>query len=1561
MAFYKSKYTGTEIDQRLTQGTYDDAVKAGFTGSKEEFDKIIVAFDENAQQKLDAAQPKIDHRLETLNKSIVDAINELHDEVNQKQDVGDYTDKEEFEAFKDEVAATYATKGELKESNADIDSKISTINNNLVESINTINRNIADGFNTINGGINNEIRPAIEKNTEDINNLKPKVAILESLHIVEVTPDDETYAASYELQDDTGKVYGQRINIATDKFIKSVSYESGKLVIVFAMEDGSEYSQTIDLSELVDVYTAGAGIVISEGQVSISNDTLTKIQYADSEVRRLEQDKIPYAYDEKTQSNINIILPEGGSYLGNYGDENATIAKAAVYDGIKQLELGSSKVHTNINTDSDVTIETSTGKKTIATTDKLVNVVNIPIRNLQDKIYTQEEILDWFNSTDVIDLKNKIVRGSIMYLKFGISLSGNPMYYKMPIEYIAFESANQIKLVFVGLNTRDDVTSKYEILINLDGTIIEGNSNVKLTLLSLEPDLSNFATKEEVPNVFETKGLTELEMGESSANIEAALGIDFASLIEIIKENKAVIVDRNSVGDYKACIYATGNISSGNGEANLMFFIGTKPTIYQIQYVNGTFALAVTEYEFAEKSALVLKQDVTDNSLETTSKTVSGAINEVRASVEDIHAPYQIDLQALLSASDTESISAAIGTIQALNNVVSENRAIVGSVASGTVGVSIRVLGNTTSLYYILDTVLGYTVNEINITNDSGVLSKQVVTHAFITENRVVNSLDSDETTLPLSAAQGKVLATDKQNKTDETLDTTNKTVVGAINEILPKATGVGKVDPNSDGTGEIFNHYEDKYPNTASGRYSHAEGWNTTASKNYSHAEGRSTIASGNHSHAEGNNTTASGGSSHAEGYQTEAAGDYSHAEGHYTQTFSSGEHAEGYWNKSYDSKDNSVRVIHSVGIGSGENSRKNAHEIKFNGDHYVYGVGGFDGTNSADAQTLQEVINSKQATITAGTGLEFEGNTLNVTLDTTVFKVVSVLPDSPAQGDENKIHLVPAESTGANNAYTEYVWVNSAWEILGEYISEVDLTPYLKTVDAQATYATKIEFTAHTSDTENPHGVTAAQVGLGDVDNTSDEDKPISTATQAALDLKQDITDNTLETISKTVPGAINETKTRIDNIDQTLDLKKVFAYGVEWTDEGILTSSALTRIGNLQMHKDLPIQSAMYGCIVKNGALQYKLGATNWAYKEDMVTSSVLDGTDGGIYVHIPKFYLWSEDEGTIHRVYISLLPLVPDALEVPEMYVSAEKVTLDRTDGSNIKTASVVNTTANFRGGNNSADYDTYLTTDPARCFLGKPATNIARANMRTYARNNGEELLCYDWYKAIYWLYVIEYGNFNCQLAYNAELTVEGYKQGGLGNGVTTLNWTLWQSYNNNNPIVPCGYNYEIGNGTGVKALTLMGYNENAGATVSVPRWRGLCSPFGDIWTNIDGVYIQQIAEGADYKLVYGTHNPEYFGETNEHMDYLGEEVRSEGYITSFSLRNLAHIIPLTVSNSNVGMRDYHYISVDNVNARCLLMGGNAGNGSRAGFGYWSSELGLANINVFVGFRTVIVK
>lgn len=50
--------------------------------------------------------------------------------------------------------------------------------------------------------------------------------------------------------------------------------------------------------------------------------------------------------------------------------------------------------------------------------------------------------------------------------------------------------------------------------------------------------------------------------------------------------------------------------------------------------------------------------------------------------------------------------------------------------------------------------------------------------------------------------------------------------------------------------------------------------------------------------------------------------------------------------------------------------------------------------------------------------------------------------------------------------------------------------------------------DVTTHKANMSNPHAVTKSQVGLGNVDNTSDASKPVSTATQNALDLKANIT---------------------------------------------------------------------------------------------------------------------------------------------------------------------------------------------------------------------------------------------------------------------------------------------------------------------------------------------------------------------------------------------------------------------------------------------------------------------
>lgn len=125
--------------------------------------------------------------------------------------------------------------------------------------------------------------------------------------------------------------------------------------------------------------------------------------------------------------------------------------------------------------------------------------------------------------------------------------------------------------------------------------------------------------------------------------------------------------------------------------------------------------------------------------------------------------------------------------------------------------------------------------------------------------------------------------------------------------------------------------------------------------------AQGDGTRATGEKSHTEGGQTTASGRQAHAEGSNTIAKGDFSHTEGKGTQTNNESEHAQGQYNISNIGTDTDDKTtLHSIGIGT-SSERKNAHEVMNNGDTFIVGIGGYDGTNPYEAQTLQKVVNSK------------------------------------------------------------------------------------------------------------------------------------------------------------------------------------------------------------------------------------------------------------------------------------------------------------------------------------------------------------------------------------------------------------------------------------------------------------------------------------------------------------------------------------------------------------------------------------------------------------------------
>lgn len=639
-------------------------------------------------------------------------------------------------------------------------------------------------------------------------------------------------------------------------------------------------------------------------------------------------------------------------------------------------------------------------------------------------------------------------------------------------------------------------------------------------------------------------------------------------------------------------------------------------------------------------------------------------------------------------------------------------------------------------------------------------------------------------------------------------------------------------------------------------------------------------------------------------------------------------GETALGISNKSHKGSDSDQQTLFSIGNGDmycreeSEYTQKNALEVMRNGDVYVQGVGNYDGINNDfSAQTLQEVIgqalNSQQEISNISTALENHKNNQDK----------KHIPDGGHEGQ-----ILSWESEGT-----------AKWE---------DLT--------------------------------------------------------------------------NVFPG-----------------LEEILAYGVQWNTT--VSDPHLTRIGNMSLHKTLPIQSQLKGCIAQGNKVQYWLDENDWKWRKnpviqnmtlavadgvytivdtlfadnrykdqwlrinnipckvtaidtgsttatltpdeaieagayDVELGAVLNGYDGTVRVYCPNFYIKSYIDGNIRKVYISTVKIDNSWTYQHEVLVDAYRCTVLNTVPENMgylstlpvnSAISVVNTESYCRGGGNRSANDTYLETDPFRTDLGKPRTSTSRANMRTYARNTTSELLSYEQYKNIfYWLWVIEYANFNSQAQFNDTLTSEGYKQGGMGSGVTNINGNYWNYYNGYYPLTPCGYGNQLGNRTGlidmqITTPTTSGGDPTQVYNFKVPRWRGFDNPFGDIWTNLDGIIIDTPLTGASDTGVLPTcyiiTDPANYTDTlegiEEKADRIYSQPHSEGYIKEWHLGSAADMIPQSTGGNTTQFKcDYYWVNYDDT-PETLLVGGRAVHGSGAGLGGFGSYYPVSYAYTFVGFRS----
>ena len=372
------------------------------------------------------------------------------------------------------------------------------------------------------------------------------------------------------------------------------------------------------------------------------------------------------------------------------------------------------------------------------------------------------------------------------------------------------------------------------------------------------------------------------------------------------------------------------------------------------------------------------------------------------------------------------------------------------------------------------------------------------------------------------------------------------------------------------------------------------------------------------------------------------------------------------------------------------------------------------------------------------------------------------------------------------------------------------------------------------------------------------------------------------------------------------------------------------------------------------------------------------AVLNGYDGTVEVFVPAFYIKSFIEGTKRRVYISTIKIDDTWVYQKKCLLGAFRCTVLNTvpeDMGYLSTLpvnsaiSVVNTESYCRGGGNRAAFDVYLNTDPFRTDLGKPRAFINRHNMRIYARKAGKEIMSYIQYKNImYWLWVIEYANFNSQEIYNEELTETEYRQGGMGNGVSNIKYSPWTYYNNNYPLTPNGYTYlDFYSNTGVKSAqiitpTVSGGDPTQTYNLSIPIWRGIENPFGDILTNLDGVIIQRDKE-SNPKTVYVTDNPNNYGDdetAKSKMRIAGYCIHQNGFIKEFDLGEEANIIPATIRASFVTYKcDYNCVETKNTALGTIFVGGNANSGSIGGLCLLDST-GTANAaaGTYLGYRLI---
>ncbi len=432
----------------------------------------------------------------------------------------------------------------------------------------------------------------------------------------------------------------------------------------------------------------------------------------------------------------------------------------------------------------------------------------------------------------------------------------------------------------------------------------------------------------------------------------------------------------------------------------------------------------------------------------------------------------------------------------------------------------------------------------------------------------------------------------------------------------------------------------------------------------------------------------------------------------------------------------------------------------------------------------------------------------------------------------------------------------------------------------------------------------------------------------------------------------------------------------------------SATVERIGSALLHQSLPIQNQIKRYVeATDGTLMYWLDQDDSRFRGDNGAEADLTGAAGNVMLYKPGYWFkleigensigkyvdrWFSTEyipGYTYRPALSISPWYGTFDNINNRIASVCSLQFNP-DGS-IKRDGVTDlplftdNASQFRGGNNNAARDNTYQTDQ-----GMARTNVSRATLLTKhfgSLTTGAAGVMSE----LAQLFTLEYATYNSQAAYNAALTAEGFKQGGLGNGPSVAS-AEWSAHNGYYPFVPNGVTAPLGNHTGQVTYTIKNWqNLGTDKDVTVTSWHGFENWFEYLWLiNTDHlVYHQADANGGkvhlyvceDYTKLANPANDETTGLTETPPD--GYELRSvdlptaNGYGWNEVENTKGDMYPINTQGSSVqGLCDYYYRNPADRGWFGPLLAGPANSGSPAGVRAAVTSSRVSSADARYGFR-----